>query len=155
MPSSFLPWILWICQSFWLKFSSASFIFQKISRLLFLWWYWSKITTLVFYYLFYMMPRSIPWHHGMFFFFFFPVFPGARNGNPLQYSCLGSHGQRSQVGYSSWGHKRVGHNLGTKPPPLLSLGLPVELLSPHGELLTITAAPFPSPYLSLQAAPLL
>ena len=77
--------------------------------------------------------------------FFFPVFPGARNGNPLQYFCVGSHGQRSQVGYSPWGHKRVGHNLGTKPPPLLSLGLPVELLSLHGKLLTITPAPFPSP----------
>ena len=29
-----------------------------------------------------------------------------RNGNPLQYSCLeNSHGQRSLVGYSPWGHK--------------------------------------------------
>ena len=25
-----------------------------------------------------------------------------------------SHGQRSLVGYSPWGHKRAGHNLGTK-----------------------------------------
>ena len=25
-----------------------------------------------------------------------------------------SHGQRSLVGYSLWGHKRVEHNLGTK-----------------------------------------
>ena len=25
-----------------------------------------------------------------------------------------SHGQRSLVGYDSWGHKRVGHNLATK-----------------------------------------
>ena len=31
---------------------------------------------------------------------------GERNGNPLQYSCLGeSHGQRSLAGYSSWGRK--------------------------------------------------
>ena len=31
---------------------------------------------------------------------------GGGNGNPLQYSCLGeSHGQRSLVGYSPWGHK--------------------------------------------------
>ena len=28
------------------------------------------------------------------------------NGNPLRYSCLeNSHGQRSLVGYSPWGHK--------------------------------------------------
>ena len=30
------------------------------------------------------------------------------NGNPLQYSCLEDfHGERSLVGYSSWGHKEV------------------------------------------------
>ena len=41
--------------------------------------------------------------------------PGERNGNPLQYSCLGkSHGQRSLWGYSPWGHKRVGHTWTTK-----------------------------------------
>ena len=35
--------------------------------------------------------------------------PGAGNGNPLQYSCLGrSHGQRSLAGYSPWGHKESG-----------------------------------------------
>ena len=33
--------------------------------------------------------------------------PGGEHGNPLQYSCLKSpHGQRSLVGYSSWGHKK-------------------------------------------------
>ena len=32
-------------------------------------------------------------------------FPGGGNGNPLQYSCLKSHGQRSLVGYSPWGLK--------------------------------------------------
>ena len=34
-------------------------------------------------------------------------YPGEGNGNPLQYSCLEneSHGQRSLVGYSSWGQK--------------------------------------------------
>ena len=33
--------------------------------------------------------------------------PGRRNGNTLQYSCLGnSHGQRSLV-YSPWGHKKL------------------------------------------------
>ena len=42
-------------------------------------------------------------------------FPGEGNSNPLQYSCLGtSHGQRSLAGYSSWGGKRVGHDLATK-----------------------------------------
>ena len=33
--------------------------------------------------------------------------PGGGHGNPLQYSCLENpHGQRSLVGYSSWGCKR-------------------------------------------------
>ena len=32
--------------------------------------------------------------------------PGGGHGNPLQYSCLENpHGQRSLVGYSSWGRK--------------------------------------------------
>ena len=32
--------------------------------------------------------------------------PGEGSGNPLQYPCLEkSHGWRSLVGYSSWGHK--------------------------------------------------
>ena len=32
--------------------------------------------------------------------------PGGGNGNPLQYFCLENpHGQRSLVGYSTWGHK--------------------------------------------------
>ena len=32
--------------------------------------------------------------------------PGEGNGTSLQYSCLKkSHGQRSLVGYSPWGHK--------------------------------------------------
>ena len=34
--------------------------------------------------------------------------PGGGHGNPLQYSCLAnSHGQRSLVGYSSWGCKEL------------------------------------------------
>ena len=42
-------------------------------------------------------------------------FPGGGNGNPLQYSCLENpHGQRGLVGYSPWGHKRVGHDLATE-----------------------------------------
>ena len=33
-------------------------------------------------------------------------YPGEGNGTLLQYSCLEkSHGQRSLVGYSPWGHK--------------------------------------------------
>ena len=32
--------------------------------------------------------------------------PGGGHGNPLRYCCLEkSHGQRSLVGYSPWGHK--------------------------------------------------
>ena len=30
-----------------------------------------------------------------------------RNGSPLQYSCLETHGQRSLVGYSPWGCKEL------------------------------------------------
>ena len=34
--------------------------------------------------------------------------PGEGNSNPLQYSCLEkSHGWRSLVGYSPWGHKEL------------------------------------------------
>ena len=40
--------------------------------------------------------------------------PGEGNGNPLQILPGKSHGQSSLVGYSPWGHKRVGHNLTTK-----------------------------------------
>ena len=29
--------------------------------------------------------------------------PGEGGGNPLQYSCLGNHGQRSLLGYGPWG----------------------------------------------------
>ena len=37
--------------------------------------------------------------------------PGGGHGNPLQYSCLeNSHGQRSLVGYSSWGLKELDTN---------------------------------------------
>ena len=33
---------------------------------------------------------------------------GGRHGNPLQFSCLENpHGQRSLVGYSSWGCKEL------------------------------------------------
>ena len=37
--------------------------------------------------------------------------PEAGNGNPFQYSCLeNSMEKRSLVGYSPWGHKRVGYD---------------------------------------------
>ena len=46
--------------------------------------------------------------------------PEEGNGNPLQYSCLGkSHGQRTLVGYSPRGHKRVRHDLATKQQQIL------------------------------------
>ena len=37
-------------------------------------------------------------------------------GNPLQYSGLENlkYSTRSLVGYSPWGHERVGHNLASK-----------------------------------------
>ena len=41
--------------------------------------------------------------------------PGGGHGNPLQYSCLENpHGQRSMVGYSPWGLKRVRQDCATK-----------------------------------------
>ena len=50
---------------------------------------------------------------------------GEGNGNPLQCSCLGIHGQRSLAGYRLWGHKRVGCNLATKQFILI-----ISILSP-------------------------
>ena len=40
--------------------------------------------------------------------------PGEKNGNPLQYSCLGNPMDREAWWASPWGHKRVGHDLATK-----------------------------------------
>ena len=40
--------------------------------------------------------------------------PAEGNGNPLQYSCLGIPMDRNLLGYSPWGHQRVGHDLATK-----------------------------------------
>ena len=52
--------------------------------------------------------------------------PGEENGNPHQYpgrywdKVSGrSHGQRNLEG-CPWGHKRVGHDLATKPPQILT-----------------------------------
>ena len=42
-------------------------------------------------------------------------FAGGGHGNPLQYSCLENPMDRSLVGYSPWGHKRVGQDWATKP----------------------------------------
>ena len=39
--------------------------------------------------------------------------PGEGNGNPLQYVCLGNRMEKKLVGCSSWGHKRVEHDLAT------------------------------------------
>ena len=44
---------------------------------------------------------------------------GKVNGNPLEYTCLWFHGQRSLAGYSPW-VTRVRHDLETKPPTDLS-----------------------------------
>ena len=33
--------------------------------------------------------------------------PEGGHGNPLQYSCLGNHGQRSLASYSPWGHREL------------------------------------------------
>ena len=33
--------------------------------------------------------------------------PREGNGNPLQYSCVGNPGQRSQAGYCPWGHNEL------------------------------------------------
>ena len=42
-------------------------------------------------------------------------FPWRRKWQPTLVFLTGkSHGQRSLVGYSLWGHKRVGHDLVTK-----------------------------------------
>ena len=42
--------------------------------------------------------------------------PWVRKWQPTPVFLPGkSHEQRSLVGYSSWNHKRVGHNLATKP----------------------------------------
>ena len=41
--------------------------------------------------------------------------PGVGNGNPLQYSSLGTSMDRGGwQAYSPWGHKRVRHDLATK-----------------------------------------
>ena len=46
---------------------------------------------------------------------------GEENGDPLQYSWLGNPvDERSLVGYSSWGHKRVAYNLMTKQQQTIS-----------------------------------
>ena len=38
------------------------------------------------------------------------ISPGERNGNLLQYSCLGNPMDRGVEDYSPLGHKQVGHN---------------------------------------------
>ena len=50
--------------------------------------------------------------------------PGEGNGNPLQYSCLENSIDRGVWQAIVHGVARVGHDLVTKPPPPLALGLP-------------------------------
>ena len=45
--------------------------------------------------------------------------PGEGNGNPLQYSCLENPMDRGAWWATVHGVARVGHDLGTKPPPNL------------------------------------
>ena len=45
--------------------------------------------------------------------------PGERNGNPLQYSCLENPVDREAWQATAHGVTTLGHNLATKPPPLL------------------------------------
>ena len=45
--------------------------------------------------------------------------PRGGNGNPLQYSCLENPVDREAWRATAHGVKRIGHNLATKPPPLL------------------------------------
>ena len=45
--------------------------------------------------------------------------PGEGNGNPLQYSCLENPMDRGAWQTTVHGVARVGHNLATKPPPIL------------------------------------
>ena len=45
--------------------------------------------------------------------------PGEGNGTLLQYSCLGNPWTEEPGGLQSRGHKRVGHDLATKPSPPL------------------------------------
>ena len=43
------------------------------------------------------------------------TFSGGGKGNPLQYFCMGNPMNREAwVGYSPWGHKRVGYDLVTE-----------------------------------------
>ena len=45
--------------------------------------------------------------------------PGEGNGNPLQYSCLEIPMDRGAWQATVHGVARVGHDLATKPPPML------------------------------------
>ena len=47
--------------------------------------------------------------------------PGEGNGNPLQYSCLENSMDKGAWQATVHGVARVGHDLATKPPPLVYL----------------------------------
>ena len=59
------------------------------------------------------------------------------HGNPLQDSCLENpYGQRSQAGYSPWGH-RVRHNWVTKPKASFFFSPKMFLYWPHWVLVAV------------------
>ena len=47
--------------------------------------------------------------------------PGEGNGNPLQYSCLENPMDRGAWQATIHGVARAGHDLATKPPPLMTV----------------------------------
>ena len=50
-------------------------------------------------------------------------FPGGRQGNPFQYSCLENpHGQRSLAGYRLWGRKESDTTEGLSTAHLIFIG---------------------------------
>ena len=57
--------------------------------------------------------------------------PGEGNSNSLQYSCLGNPMERSLVGFSSWGCKRVGYDLATKQNHLFTKDMQTYLPFPE------------------------
>jgi len=59
------------------------------------------------------------------------ISPGEENDNPPEYSCLGNPMDRKRlVGYSPWGHKKVGYDLATNEHPNMWVKFPLyETLS--------------------------
>ena len=55
--------------------------------------------------------------------------PGERNGNPLQYSCLGNPMDRGACWATVHGVTRVRRDLGTKPPPQTNISIELSITS--------------------------